>query len=107
LSCGPLLRNLDQELAGPAKNWLNHRVGNSSLLDSSSQPIDGWRLFESRRHDRTAFEIDAEIESVSAVWMKFMAIQSRAHSQQHEQNRKAKEEPALAEPINVYLVKYS
>jgi hypothetical protein len=44
------------------------------------------------------------LKGVSAVWMEAMAVERRAHTCEHERDRKANEEPALAEPINVYFV---
>src|SRR6476661_3753722 len=50
--------------AGTIEHGLNYRIADARGLNGGAQCFNrGW-LLESRGHDRAAFEIDAEIESV-------------------------------------------
>jgi hypothetical protein len=53
----------------------------------------------------TAFEINSEVEGLGAVGMEFVAVKCGAHAREHQQNRNADEDAALAKPVDVYLIK--
>src|SRR2546428_743268 len=97
--------NFDEEHAGLIEDGLNNRVPNAGGINCRTKLIDRGRLFESCRHHRSAFEIDPEIKGIAAAGMKLVAEKRGAHSREHQQNRQTDEETALAEPVNLYVMK--
>ena len=97
--------NFDEEHTLLIEDGLDNRVPNAGGINCRTKLIDRGGLFESYRHHRSAFEIDPKIKSVAAARMKFVAIKRHAHSGQQQHNRQTDEETALAEPVNIYVVK--
>src|SRR5438128_11629636 len=90
----------------PIQNRLNDCISDSGFIHRRANFFRRGRLFESQSNHGAAFEVDAEIERFSTVWMESMTIKPGAHPGQQQQDGKADEEPALAEPIDVYVLEY-
>src|SRR5437879_2158451 len=97
--------NFDEEHALFIEDGLNNRVPNAGGINCRTKLIDGGRLFESYGDYRSTFEIDAEVKGVSPARMNLVAVKRGAHAGEHQQNRQTDEETALAEPIDLYVMK--
>src|SRR3954464_6810100 len=99
------MRNLDEEFAGLIEHGLNDRVVHSRAVDRRTQSLYSGRVFKSHRNNCSAFEVDAEVESIGAIGVEFMTVERSAHSRQHQGNGQADEEPAFAQPVDLYIMK--
>jgi hypothetical protein len=61
-----------------------------------------WSLFEARGNHRSAFEVNTEIERLTAG---SLTKDRRSHSNQHEQDGNADKPTAITHPVNIYIVK--
>src|SRR5213593_3249694 len=100
-----LLWQSNQKLAGPIQYRLNHGVFDTGLIDRRANCFGCRSVLKPNGNDSATFKVYAQIKSVCASWMELVAIERRAHPCKHQHNRYSDKKTALAEPIDIRLMK--
>src|SRR4029079_10552100 len=95
-------RHFDQHRVRTVSNRLHDRIVDAFINERSTNRVIVRSLFEARGNNRSALEINAEVERLATGGL---SDHSRSQTGQHKQDGNADKPAAITHPIDIYIVK--